>query len=50
MNKIYLTLLLLACAAGVFPQNNLPMRHYEDEWIKVVEFEKNRYPDRLRKL
>ncbi len=46
MNKIYLTLLLLACAAGVFPQNNLPMNkdHYEDEWIKVVEFEKKSLP------
>ncbi|MGB4567902.1 MAG: hypothetical protein WBH96_02790, partial [Dysgonamonadaceae bacterium] len=43
MNKIYLTLLLLACAAGVFPQNNLPM-NYEDEWIKVVEFEKKSLP------
>jgi len=52
MNKIYLTLLLLACAAGVFPQNNLPMNkdHYEDEWIKVVEFEKKSLPRSASKL
>ncbi|MCW1735431.1 alpha-2-macroglobulin family protein [Anaerorudis cellulosivorans] len=52
MNKIYLTLLLLAYAAGVFSQNNLSMNkdRYEDEWIKVVEFEQKSLPRSASKV
>jgi hypothetical protein len=46
MNKIYLIMLLLACAAGVFSQNNRPMNkdYYADEWMKVAELEQKSLP------
>lgn len=46
MNKIYLTLLLVALASGVFSQTNRPMNrdHYANEWAKVAEFEKKSLP------
>jgi len=46
MNKIYLTLLLLAFASGVFSQNNRPMNkdYYANEWAKVAEFEQKSLP------
>lgn len=46
MNKIYLTLLLLAFASGVFSQNNRPMNKdpYANEWAKVAEFEQKSLP------
>lgn len=46
MNKIFLTLLLVALASGVFSQTNRPMNrdHYANEWAKVAEFEKKSLP------
>ena len=46
MNKIFLTLLLIALASGVFSQTNRPMNrdHYANEWAKVAEFEKKSLP------
>lgn len=46
MNKIYLTLLLLAFASGVFSQNNRQMDRdfYANEWVKVAEYEKKSLP------
>ncbi|RNC66860.1 alpha-2-macroglobulin [Proteiniphilum sp. X52] len=46
MNKIYLTLLLVALASGVFSQTKRPMNrdHYANEWAKVADFEKKSLP------
>jgi uncharacterized protein YfaS (alpha-2-macroglobulin family) len=46
MNKIYLTLLLMAFATGVFSQTNRPMNRdqYANEWTKVADFEKESLP------
>lgn len=46
MNKIYLTLLLVAFATGVFSQNNRSMNRnqYASEWAKVADFEKKSLP------
>lgn len=46
MNKIYLTLLLMAFATGVFSQTNRPMNRdqYANEWTKVADFEKKSLP------
>lgn len=46
MNKVYLILLLVAFASGVFSQNNRPMNRnqYVSEWTKVADFEKKSLP------